>query len=95
MLGLIDRPGELTVDDLLGTLQTRVRVELLIDNFASFFQRHDFRRRDLQFLDTLGDRGFADTEMLGGGGLRVAGVEVDLETGGVRVDLGSGHWLKV
>ena len=90
LLRLINRPGELAVDDLLGTFEARVGVEFLTNDFVSFLERHDLGRGDLQLLDTLRDGRAAHTEMLGGVGLRMSGVEVLLE--GVGIDLESCHW---
>ena len=89
LLGLVDRPGELGVDDLLGTLQPGGGVEFLIDDLAGAFEGDDFGGGDLERAHALGDRRWGHAEVDRGGGLRVARVEVVAE--GVGVDLGSGH----
>jgi len=73
---------QLRENRLLDTLQARSRAELLLDDFACFFERHDFGR---QHFEALTDRCLRNTEVAGGIGLTVPRVK---ETGKlVGVDL--------
>ena len=77
--GLLHRPAEFLIDHLLHAFQPRGGRELLLDDVIGAFKGDDTGGEVAHSLEALMNRGFADAEVAGGVGLRVAGLEVGAE----------------
>ena len=82
---LLHRPAEFLVDHLLHAFQARSRREFLLDDVVGAFQGDDARGQAAHAFEPLMDGGFADAEVAGGVGLRVAGVEIGAQVRRRRV----------
>ena len=73
---LLDGPAEFLIDHPLHPFQPRRGRELLLDDVVRAFEGDHAGGQLAHPLEALVDGGFADAEVTGGVGLRVAGIEI-------------------